>query len=225
MKKIVEKLFEMQDIKYRDFNSKSIPNVDKKYIIGVRIPVIRKYAKQLYKNDCGEFLSELPHYYLEENLLHGELISLNNNYDETLELLDKFLPYIDNWEVCDLIKPKVLTKDYKKTYNFIRKCIKSKYTYKIRFGIVMLLTYYLGDEYRDDINNLILSIKSDEYYVNMAIAWYFSFALIKQYDKTIYIFENKLLDKWIHNKSIQKAIESYRVTNETKEYLRSLKIK
>ena len=225
MNKIVNKLFEYQDIKFRDFNSKLIPNINKDLIIGVKIPIIRKLAKEFIKDsDYKLFLNKLPHKYLEENILHGILISLNNNLDETLLELDKFLLYVDNWEVCDTIKPRIFKKDLKKVYDNIKLWIKSEETYKIRFALVTLINFYLDSGYDSNINELIISIKNDDYYVKMAVAWYFSFALIKHWDETINIFENKKLDKFTHNKSIQKAIESYRLSNDKKEYLKSIKI-
>lgn len=223
MKKIVEKLFEYQDLKFKDFNSKLIPSITPYSVIGVKTPIIRSVAKEL--DDYEEFIHELPHKYHEENMLHASIITLQKDLDKAILMLDDFLDYVDNWAVCDTICPKVFKKDYKKSLSFIKKCLKSKKTYRIRFGIVSLLQFYLNDEFSDEINNLVLSVKSSEYYVNMAIAWYFSFALIKQYDSTIKIFEEKKLDKWVHNKSIQKAIESYRVSNDVKDYLRTLKIK
>lgn len=222
MKKIIDKLFEYQDLKFKDFNSKLIPNITPYSVIGVKTPIIRSIAKEL--NDYEEFIHELPHMYHEENMLHASIISLQKDVDKVILMLDDFLDYVDNWAVCDTISPKAFKKDYYKSLKFIKKCLKSKKTYRIRFGIVSLLQFFLDDEFSDEINNLVLSIKSDEYYVNMAKAWYFSFALIKQYDKTIEIIKNKKLDKWTHNKSIQKAIESYRVSNDKKEYLRTLKI-
>lgn len=225
MNKIVNKLFEYQDIKFRDFNSKLIPNINKNLIIGVKIPIIRQLAKEFIKDsDYKLFLNKLPHKYLEENILHGILISLNNNLDETLLELDKFLLYVDNWEVCDTIKPRIFKKDLKKVYDNIKLWIKSEETYKIRFALVTLINFYLDSGYDSNINELIISIKNDDYYVKMAVAWYFSFALIKHWDETINIFENKKLDKFTHNKSIQKAIESYRLSNDKKEYLKSIKI-
>ena len=169
-------------------------------------------------------MNELPHKYLEENLLHGILISMNNNLDDVLNQLNNFLPYVNNWEVCDVIKPKVFKTDLKKVYEFLKIWIKSDENYKIRFAVVTLLNFYLDEEFNNGINNLVLNIKNDDYYVQMAISWYFSFALIKHWDETIHIFENKKLNKFIHNKSIQKAIESYRISNDKKKYLKQLKI-
>ncbi len=217
--------FKIKDDKYKEFTSKLLPNIPKDSVIGVKIPDIKKYAKEYYKDDESKlFLKTLPHKYLEENLLHGQLISLNKNFDEVVELLDNFLPYVDNWSVCDTIKPNIVKKYPKEFLKHLKKWIKSKEEYRVRFAIVALLTYYLDDNFTDEINELVLNIKSDKYYINMARAWYFSFALIKQYDKTIYIFENKLLDEWTNNKSIQKARESFRVSTFQKEVLLKYKV-
>lgn len=226
MQKIYIKLYNNRDIKYKEFTSSLVPNIDKKNIIGVRIPVIRKMAKDMYKsNDYHNFIDDLPHKYLEENILHSCILSLYDDIDDLIIELDKYLPFVDNWSVCDTIKPKIFKTNLEKVYNKIKEWVVSNDTYKIRYGIVALLNYYLDNGFREEYNNLVLSIKSEDYYVNMAIAWYFSFALIKQYKITIKILENKYLDKWVHNKAIQKAIESYRIDSETKEYLKSLKIK
>ncbi len=226
MKDIVNYLFKNQDLKYKDFTSKSIPGVNN--IIGVRLPIISKYAKEINKDSKlrNTFISDLPHKYHEENILHGFLISLNKDINSVLEELELFLPYIDNWAVCDTINPKVFKNNLDYVYSYIEKWIKSNKEYTIRYAVVSLLKFYLNDsKYIKKNNKLVSSIKYDSYYVNMAIAWYYSFALVKQYDSTIDIFENKKIkNKWIHNKSIQKSIESYRIDNNRKDYLKSLKI-
>lgn len=224
MNKILDILYKEADSDYKKFNAKLIPNVNIENIIGVKIPIIRRIAKEIYNSEeCVNFLNDLPHKYLEENILHSCLISLNNDYDLVINELDEFLPYIDNWSVCDTLKPKVLINNKEKTYIKIKEWIKSKDTYMVRFAITILLNYYLDEDFKDEYNDLVMSIKTDEYYINMAIAWYFSFALIKQYNRTIKIIESKKLSKFIQNKSIQKAIESKRINDEIKEYLRSLK--
>ena len=226
MEEIIRKLYSMQNIKYQEFTAKLIPNINKNKIIGVRMPDLRKLAKEIKNMDyIDDFLLELPHKYHEENLLHGILLSKYKDIDILLKELDKFLKYVDNWMVCDIISPKLFKKEPDKVYKYIKKWINSKYEYKIRFGVVSLLQFYLDDNYRYEELELVENIKSESYYVKMAIAWFYSFALIKQYDDTIKEFEDKKLDKWIHNKSIQKAIESYRVSNERKEYLKSLKMR
>lgn len=227
MNVITNRLFSMQDNEYRLFTGRSIPNVKIDKIIGVRIPDIRKLVKEIKDESViNTFLDELPHKYHEENLLHGFLLgSKIKDIDILLERLDKFLKYVDNWAVCDTISPKLFKKYPDKVYKYITKWINSNCEYKIRFGVVSLLQFYLDDNFRMDELELVNSIKYDSYYVNMAIAWFYSFALIKQYDKVIDIFREKKLDKWIHNKAIQKGIESYRISDERKNYLRSLKIK
>lgn len=224
---IVNKLFENKDLGYRDFHSRLIPNIDKNRIIGVRTPILRKLAKEISKSDyVDEFLKELPHKYNEENMLHGMILPIKYKKIDLLLLeLDKFLEYVDNWAITDMISPKIFKKYPDKVYKYILKWINSNHEYKMRFGIVSLLQFYLDENYNKEILNVVSKIDIDYFYVKMAIAWFYSFALIKQYDDTIIYFENRLLDKWIHNKSIQKAIESYRVDKDRKEYLRSLKIK
>ena len=227
MEIITKILFDNNDLAYREFNSKLIPNIDKDKIIGVRIPVIRKIAKEIVNNYyIDEFLIELPHKYHEENLLHGIILSMKyKDIDILLDKLDEFLRYVDNWAITDMICPKIFRKYPDKVYKKICEWINSDYEYVIRFGVVSLLQFYLDDNFRLDELELVRNIKSDYFYVNMAIAWFYSFALIKRYDETIIYFENRYLDKWIHNKSIQKGIDSYRISDDRKEYLRSLKIK
>jgi len=225
---VIEKiLYDSQDIKYRDFNSKLIPNIDKDKIIGVRMPIIRKIAKDIYLNDyIDEFLCELPHKYQEENILHGIILTLKyKNIDILLDKLDIFLPYVDNWAITDVISPKIFKKYPELVYNKIKIWLDSKDEYVVRFGVVTLLQFYLGDNFRLEELELVKNIDSNYFYVNMAIAWFYSFALIKQYDSTIKYFEDRVLCKWIHNKSIQKAIDSYRISDDRKNYLRILKIK
>ena len=176
-------------------------------------------------NNYLSFLDELPHKFFEENQLHAFIISEIKDYDECILYLNKFLPYVDNWATCDQMSPKVFKKNHSKLLDQIKVWIKSSKTYTIRFGIGMLMQYYLDDDFKLEYLEMVSNIKSDEYYVNMMIAWYFATALAKQYDSTIKIIEGKKLDVWTHNKTIQKAIESYRITFEQKDYLRSLKRK
>lgn len=226
VKKIVDKLLLYQDLKYKEFHSGLIPNVEKDRFIGVRTPKLREIAKHMIKDGSyKDFIKELPHYYYEENTLHSCILSLIEDLDKLLIELDIFLPYIDNWATCDLLRPKAFKKDFDCILDKVKEWINTKDVYSIRFGIVTLLSFYLDDGFNDEINEIVLNIESNEYYVNMAIAWYFSYALIKQYDSTIDIFKDRKLDTWVHNKSIQKAIESYRVDKKRKDYLRSLKIK
>lgn len=225
MKKILDLLLKYQDLKYKDFVSKLAPTVNKDFFIGIRVPELRKIAKEIIEKDAYKFLEELPHKYYEENLLHGFIIQRIKNYDECIKRLNIFLPYVDNWAVSDTMMPKIFSKNKNKLLKEIKKWIKSKHTYTIRFGVDCLMALYLDNDFKVEYLDLVKKIKSNEYYVNMMISWYFATALAKQYDSTISIFESKELDKWVHNKSIQKAIESYRVTDEHKGYLRELKIK
>ena len=225
MENIKEKLFEMQDKKYQEFQSKLLPTIDSKKMIGVRTKELRKYAKSLIKEDYKSFLDELPHNYFDENQLHAFIISEIKDYNECINYIDKFLPYVDNWATCDQLSPKIFKKNKDLLLDKIKEWIKSKDTYTIRFGIRMLMQYYLDDNFKDKYLEWIISIKSNEYYVNMMIAWFFATALAKQYDSVIRVIEEKKLDVWIHNKTIQKAVESYRITNEQKEYLKKLKRK
>jgi len=220
-----EELFKLQDKKYQEMQFKIIPNIDNSTIIGVRTPEIKKLAKEVLKGDYKSFLEELPHKYFDENQLHAFIISEIKDFNECINYINKFLPYVDNWATCDQLSPKVFKKNTNKLIDEIKVWIKSKETYTIRFGVGCLMQYYLNDEFKEEYLELVSKIKSNEYYVNMMIAWYFATALAKQYDSTIKYIESNKLDTWVHNKTIQKAIESYRITDKQKEYLRSLKMK
>lgn len=225
MKKIMNLFKSNIDLKYKEFNSSLIPNVNKDLILGVRIPIIRKIEKSLSIQEKNSFLKELPHKYLEENILHSIIVSNIKGINDCILELDNFLDFVDNWSVCDTLVCKALCSDLDKTFSFVNKCLLSKSIYRVRFGFVIMLRYLVNNNYVDKCNELCINYKSQEYYINMAIAWYFSYALIYEYDKTIYILENRLLDKWLHNKSIQKAIESYRISDEKKLRLKELRIK
>ena len=226
MKCISEELFKLQDIKYRDFQVKLIPNYSIDIMIGVRTPDLRNYAKKLLKeNKYKDFLEELPHKYFDENQLHAFIISEIKDYEKCIIYINKFLPYVDNWATCDQMSPKVFKKNKDKLIIEIMRWIKSKETYTVRFGIGMLMQYYLDDDFNPKYLEKVSKIKSKEYYVNMMIAWYFATALAKQYDDAIKYIEKNILDKWTHNKTIQKALESYRITPSQKEYLKRLKRK
>ena len=223
---IREDLFANQDVKYRDFQSKLTPTIEANTAIGVRTPVLRKLAKDYSKRqDVDEFLADLPHKYFDENQLHAFILSEIKDFDECIGKLERFLPFVDNWATCDQMSPKCFKKNHEKLLPYLNKWIKSDDTYTVRFAIVTFMAHFLDDDFDEGYLKLVSDIKSDEYYINMAIAWYFATALAKQYDKTIPYIENKTLDVWTHNKAIQKSIESYRVTAEHKEYLKSLKIK
>ena len=220
------RLFELQDLKYRDFHAKLMPTVNKEKIIGVRTPALRVFAKKYGKTDeAKEYLQILPHQYYEENNLHGLLIEQIKDYDTCLEELERFLPYIDNWATCDMLAVKVVKNHLDTFIDEVYRCMESDHAYTIRFGISMLMRYYLEDAFQMEYPEKVAQIRSEEYYVNMMRAWYFATALAKQYDKILPFIEKQKLDVWTHNKTIQKAIESYRITPEQKEYLRGLKIK
>lgn len=225
MKEIQKHLFEMQDVKYRDLQIRIIKTVNPEKIIGVRTPDLKRYAKELIKEDYSIFLNELPHDYFDENQLHAFIISKIKDYDECLNCVNSFLPYIDNWATCDQLLPKVFKKNTDKLLKEIKVWTKSKDTYVVRFGINMLMQYYLDYRFKPEYLDLVSKIKSNEYYVNMMIAWFFATALAKKYDYAVKYLEENVLDTWTHNKTIQKAIESYRITDSQKEYLRSLKKK
>lgn len=223
---ITDYLFRNADESYRDFTAKLTPDINKENIIGVRVPVIRKLSKKLKDTDIAkDFLLALPHRYLEENHLHGFLIEHIKDYNKAVNLTESFLPYIDNWATCDTVRPKVFKKHTEKLYENIKLWIKSDHTYTVRYAIGLLNSFYLDEHFSIEHLRLVSDIKSEEYYINMMIAWYFATALCKQYNDTIKIIESRTLSRWVHNKTIQKACESYRISNDTKAYLRTLKIK
>lgn len=222
--KIQEELFKLQDISYKEFHSKLIPTIDKNTIIGIRIPLLRSYAMKIkHTKEADKFLNTLPHTYYDENVLHALLLSEMTDYETFIKSIQAFLPYIDNWAVCDVLKPKSIKKHKQIFIDEIKSWISSKYTYTIRFGVVMLMTYYLDENYQKNYLSYPLQVKSDEYYVNMAISWFYATALAKHYDEVVKILKDKKLSVWVHNKTIQKAIESYRITKEQKEELKKLK--
>ena len=226
MTPIQKKLFELQDLKYKDFHSKLMPTVCKDKIIGVRVPQLRKFSKELNKSELKEdFLNSLPHKYYEEDNLHAFLIEQINDFDECISALDNFLLFIDNWATCDMMTPKILGENPDLLYEKIQEWTKSKHTYTVRFAVVALIKFFMDERLDKKHLNLLLSIKSDEYYINMAIAWYLATALSSRWDLVIPYIENQKFDKWVHNKAIQKANESYRITKEQKDYLKTLKVK
>ena len=226
MDTITEQLLALQDLEYKRFHSKLMPTIDPEVIIGVRTPELRKLTKELKgSSEAEEFLLELPHQYYEENNLHGFLIETIKDFDACIAALNEFLPYVDNWATCDMMAPKVLKKDLPKLYEQVKQWISSGDTYTIRFGVNMLMKYYLDDAFLPEYPELVASISSEEYYVKMVVAWYFATALAKQYDAVLPYLQEKRLEVWTHNKTIQKAVESYRITTEQKSYLKQLKIK
>ncbi len=219
-----KRLFELQDLKYRDFQCRLMPTVDSETVIGVRTPELRKLAREYAKNPDIDFLKTLPHRYYEENNLHGFLIETIRDYDGVISALDAFLPYVNNWATCDLMRPKVFKKHLPELLEKIREWLQSDHTYTIRFGIKMLMCFYLDEQFKPEYLALVAGVKSQEYYVNMMIAWYFATALAKQYDAALPYIQLGCLGAWTHNKTIQKAIESYRITDQQKVFLRTLKI-
>ena len=222
---ILDRLYALQDKKYRDFQGKLIPTVDPKTIIGVRTPDLRTLAKELAKQeDIGTFLDTLPHTYFDENQLHAFILSELKDYDQCIVRVNDFLPYIDNWATCDQLSPKAFKKHKTELLKEIKAWLKSDKTYTVRFAVGMLMQHYLDNDFKSDYPKLVAAIKSDEYYINMMRAWYFATALAKQYDAIIPYIEQKKLDPWTHNKAIQKAVESYRITAGQKEYLKTFRL-
>ena len=220
------RLFAMQDLPYRDFQCKLMPTVAAETVIGVRTPELRKFARAFAKTpEAADFLAILPHQYYEENNLHGFLIESMKDFDRAIAALDAFLPYVDNWATCDLMRPKVFRKHLPELLGPIRRWLASGETYTVRFGMEMLMAFYLDEAFRPDYLNWVAGVESGEYYVNMMAAWYFATALAKQYDAALPYIQERRLAPWTHNKAIQKAIESYRITDDRKAYLRTLKIK
>ncbi len=219
------KLYDLQDLKYRDMQLKTIPTAEPETVIGVRTPALRIMAKEVLKSgDYKGFLEELPHQYFEENQLHSFIISGIKDFDAAMEELEKFLPYVDNWATCDQMSPKIFTKHRDLLLTHIKKWIKSEKTYTVRFGVKMLMEHFLDDDYDPCYPEMVAKIRSEEYYVNMMIAWYFATALAEQYESILPFIEEKKLDDWTHNKAIQKSVESRRITAEQKAYLKSLKV-
>ncbi len=224
--KIVEELFRMQDKDYALMQTKIIPTVAADRIIGVRTPALRTFAKSLYKDsDIDAFLSSVPHQYFDEDQLHAFILSLEKNFDKCIAEVDAFLPYIDNWATCDQLSPKVFKKEPEKLLPHIQSWIKSDRTYTVRFAIGMLMQHFLDERFDVKYADLAAAVRSEEYYVNMMIAWYFATALAKQYESILPYLEEKRLDDWVHNKAIQKSVESYRITDEQKTYLKTLKVR
>lgn len=226
IQEIQKRLFEMQDTDYQRFHSRLVPTIGPETVIGVRTPVLRRYAKELHRTiDVQPFLNRLPHTYYEENNLHAFLLEYIQDYDTAIAATKQFLPYINNWATCDTFSPKVFAKHKDELLSEINLWLSSPQTYTVRYGIGMLMRYYLDEDFCEDYLVRVSKIQSDEYYINMMIAWYFATALAKQYVSSIAYLEQKRLSPWIHNKTIQKAIESFRIDAQTKAYLRTLKIK
>lgn len=226
MTEIQKKLFALQDKEYGNFSAKLNPVVPRESVIGVRVPEIRILAKTLHKEgNYQSFLRELPHKYFEENMIHGLIIENINDYDKCVETLEKFLPFVDNWAVCDSISPKVLKNNKDKLISKIYEWSNSGETYTARFGLKMLMTHFLDEDFKKEYLNLAASVKGEDYYLKMMVAWFFATALAKRWEETVTYIENYSLENWVHNKTISKARESYRISSEQKEYLNKFKIK
>ena len=220
-----KKLYSLQDMKYRDMQIRIIPTINPESVIGVRTPELKRMATDVLKaGDYQEFLNELPHKFFEENQLQAFIISGIKDLNECMEELEKFLPYVDNWATCDQMSPKIFRKHRKELLTHIKKWIKAEKTYTVRFGVGMLMEHFLDEEFDPEYPAMVAEIRSEEYYVNMMIAWYFATALAKQYESVLPYLEQKRLDDWTHNKAIQKSVESRRITEEQKIYLKSLKM-
>ena len=222
---IVGKLFQMRDEKYAAMQVKIVPTVEKDSIIGVRTPELRAFAKALFGDaETESFLKDLPHRYFDEDQLHAFVISQEKDFDKCIAETEAFLPFIDNWATCDQLSPKAFKREAQKLLPYIRKWIRSEHVYTVRFAIGMLMQHFLDGNFSPDYPEMVAEARSEEYYVNMMRAWYFATALAKQYDSVIPYLEGNKLDPWTHNKTIQKSIESYRITDEQKEHLRTLKV-
>ena len=221
---VYKRLLKVKDDTYKEFQRKLVPNIDGETILGVRTPDMRNIAKEVFgTSECEEFLKDIPHKYYEENLVHMFLIGRIKNFDECIKATDEFLPYVDCWPVSDQSSPNVFKKNHEKLLPHIKRWIDSDHVYTSRFGMRILMNEFLDSDFKDEYLGWVAAKTGEDYYLKMMVAWYFATALAKQYDASIKYFEDKKLDPWIHKKAIQKAIESYRVTDEHKEYLRSLK--
>lgn len=224
MNKIQTHLFSLQDKTYAEFSRKLMPTVNPETVIGVRTPDLRKFAKELVKqNAATEFLLSLPHTYFEENQLHALILAQCKDFTALMPQVESFLPHIDNWATCDIFSPKIFKKHLQALLPHIRKWLTAKHTYTVRFAVGMLMEYYLDDAFETQHSDMVAAIRSEEYYVNMMIAWYFATALVKQWEHALPYLQEKKLQTWTHNKTIQKAVESYRIAPEQKIYLKTLK--
>ena len=223
---IQAELFALCDGKYGDFNAKLIPSIDRRHVIGVRTPELRAMAKRLHGTaQAEEFLHALPHEYFEENQLHAFLLEYEKDYSALIAALDAFLPCVDNWATCDQMNPKSLGRNKEALLAKIREWLASGRCYTVRYAIGQLMRWYLDADFKPEYADMVAAVRSEEYYVRMMAAWYFATALAKQYDAVLPYFTERKLDAWTHNKAIQKAVESYRVSDEHKTALRRLKVK
>lgn len=231
MEEITKKLFSLQDEKYRDFQIKLVPGITKEQMIGIRTPDLRTLAKEIAATSetASSFLQELPHKYFEENLIHFFIVSLIKDFDECIKQVEKFLPYVDCWPVCDQASPKVFKKNHEKLLSLVKNWISSDHIYTSRYGMRILMNEFLGEDFKTEYADLVVSRMSrkgeaEDYYLKMMAAWYFATALAKNWDQVLPFIEERRLDPWTHNKAIQKALESFRVLDEHKEYLRTFKV-
>lgn len=221
---VYERLSACRDEEYRDFQSKLVPNIPKETVLGVRTPDMRKIAKEIRGTEEAEvFLAQLPHEYYEENLVHFFLIAEIRDFDECVKAVETFLPYVDCWPVCDQSSPRAFARNHERLLPFIKKWIGSEDVYTARFGIRMLMNEFLGEDFRPEYLEWVAAVKGEDYYIKMMVAWYFATALAKRYDESIVFIEERRLEPWTHKKAIQKALESYRVSDEHKEYLKTLR--
>lgn len=221
---LYNRLIEVKDDAYRQFQVKLVPNISAATILGVRTPQLRKLAKEVYESDDRDvFLADLPHQYYEENLIHFFMLAMIKDFDRCVQMVEAFLPYVDCWPVSDQASPKAFKRNHQKVLPYIKKWISSEHVYTARFGIRMLMNEFLGEDFKEEYLALAASKKGEDYYLKMMIAWYFATALAKRYDESVKYLENRTLDEWVHRKAIQKAVESYRVTDEHKAYLKSLR--
>lgn len=218
-------LFRLQDVQYKAFQGPLIPTVPAKAVIGVRTPALRAFAKKLYRSGGADaFLSDLPHRYFDENQLHAFLLCEIKDFDLCLAEVERFLPFVDNWATCDQLSPAVFRRHRERLLTFARRCLDSGETFRVRFGIKMLMDHFLDEAFDPAFPALVTGVHSEDYYVKMMVAWYFATALAKRYDETISYLERRALSPWTHNKAIQKATESYRISADKKAYLKTLKI-
>ena len=221
-----DRLMELQDLKYADFQRKLMPTVPAEKVIGVRTPQLRNLAKELKGSEEAEaFLEELPHEFFDENQLHAFLIGEEKDFDKCIREVERFLPFVDNWATCDQLSPKVFRKHRTEQLGYIRRWLDSDHTYTVRFAEGMLMEHFLDEDFAPEYPEMVAAVRSEEYYINMMTAWSFATALAKQWDAVLPYIEGRRLDMWTHNKAIQKSVESRRITPEQKEYLKTLKIK
>ncbi len=220
-----DRLLEKRDPQYQEFQSRLVPNIDKDKILGVRTPALRQIAKEVFKTPEGkEFLDTLPHNLYEENLVHFFMVAMIKDFDECIKEVERFLPYVDCWPVSDQSSPKCFKKNHEKVLPYVKKWIASDHVYTARFGMRILMNEFLDSDFEEEYLEIVAGKTGEDYYLKMMVAWYFATALAKQYDASVKYIENKVLESWTHNKAIQKAVESFRVSDEHKAYLKTLRI-